>query len=29
MFFAAKELSFGMEARAKMLLGCEKLADAV
>lgn len=29
MFFAAKELSFGMEARAKMLRGCDKLADAV
>lgn len=29
MFFSAKSLSFGKEAREKMLLGCEKLADAV
>ncbi|EGR31531.1 hypothetical protein IMG5_107510 [Ichthyophthirius multifiliis] len=28
-FFAAKELSFGNECRQKMLVGCEKLADAV
>jgi hypothetical protein len=28
-FFAAKELSFGTEARKKMLRGCENLADAV
>lgn len=27
--FSAKELSFGMDARAKMLAGCDKLADAV
>lgn len=27
--FSAKELSFGMDARAKMILGCDKLADAV
>lgn len=28
-FYAAKELSFGLQARQKMLRGCEKLADAV
>lgn len=28
-FFTAKELSFGMAARSKMLAGCDKLADAV
>jgi chaperonin GroEL len=28
-YFAAKELSFGQECRFKMLMGCDKLADAV
>ena len=27
--YFAKELSFGVEARNKMLEGCDKLADAV
>jgi len=29
MFFAAKELAFGVECRNHMLKGCDKLADAV
>jgi chaperonin GroEL len=29
LFFVSKELSFGQDCRAKMLKGCEKLADAV
>jgi chaperonin GroEL len=28
-FFAGKEILFGSECRAKMLEGCNKLADAV
>ena len=28
-FFAAKELSFGVECRNHMIRGCDKLADAV
>jgi chaperonin GroEL len=28
-FFAAKELTFGMDCRQRMLEGCDKLADAV
>jgi len=28
-FFSAKEIRFGSEARAGMMVGCDKLTDAV